>query len=368
LLTFSHSFSGKKYPGLQAKIYDEFISLAKNFQVNIFTEEVSEPLTKNPRVFKIPQISIPIIQTIYRIISFSILTIIKRNDYDIVYTRTLSVHFLISGIIAKLLFKKKLVVQISGARMNAKGFRGKFFIPFLRKAIDVADIIFSNSDLVISKIENHLGIIDRQKVIIFDEGINLKNFNPDSNPKLGNVLLTVARIAPVKGIEETIKSLPYVKKEIPDISFRIVGTIDDHNYYKKLKSLIANLDCDKIVDFVGPVPNDKIKEYHNSSKIFLLTSKSEGSSISTLEAMASGMPVIVSSVGGLPDLVKDGYNGYLITNNQTQILAQKIISLLKNEELCKKIGKNARKTVEEKHSVDFFISNLTKIFNELMTG
>ena len=65
--------------------------------------------------------------------------------------------------------------------------------------------------------------------------------------------------------------------------------------------------------------------------------------------------------------VKDGYNGYLITNNQTQILAQKIISLLKNEELCKKIGKNARKTVEEKFSVDFFISNLTKVFNELMT-
>jgi len=95
-------------------------------------------------------------------------------------------------------------------------------------------------------------------------------------------------------------------------------------------------------------------------------SKTEGQSIATLEAMACGLPVIVTPVGAIPDVIKDGINGFLVKSNQPKILAQKIISLLNDDALREKIGNAARKTIEERHANDMYVNQLVEVFNKVM--
>ncbi len=95
-----------------------------------------------------------------------------------------------------------------------------------------------------------------------------------------------------------------------------------------------------------------------------MTSKTEASSISTLEAMSSGLPVIVTRVGGMPSLVLNGINGFLVEPDEPKIFAEKVIELINNDSLRMVIGKRARETVVKDYSWENFVSELTKILKK----
>ena len=91
----------------------------------------------------------------------------------------------------------------------------------------------------------------------------------------------------------------------------------------------------------------------------------EGESIATREAMACGKPVIVTPVGALPDLIDDGINGLLVKNNQPSILAEKIISLLVDDNYRKMIGQAARLKIETESNWNSYLNGLTKVFQQV---
>jgi len=359
VLVFAESFLGEKSTDLDAHIFEEYSRLGKELSLTVITEKLPANNKIKIHLIKVPKISKPmILRTLIRIIGYSYATIKNRNEYDVVYTRSLGINFLISSIIAKRILKKKLVFLISESRKTHTSFRGKFFRPFLKNVLLISDSIISSSKYLVQEIDEYLVKVDRTKLIIIHEAVDTTKFKPETQSNNENILLTVARIDPVKGLENLINSVPLILKEITNIKLKIVGSIPNKNYFLKLKNQILELDCDKFIEFVGPIPHNELSKTYASSKIFVLTSKTEASSISTLEAMSCGIPVVVTKVGGMPSLVKDGINGFLVEPNNPKIVAEKIIELLNNDSLRKKMGTIARQTVEKDYGWDTFLDGL----------
>jgi len=357
VLAFAESFKGEKSTDLDAHIFEEYSRIAKNIKLVVFTEELPMSNKLNIQLVKLPKISKPIIlRTLIRILAYSYATIKYRKEYDVVYLRSLALNFLISTLIAKKVFGKKIVFLVSESRKTHTSFRAKFFRPFLKKVLRTSDSLVSSSEFLIEEIESYLGKIDRNKLKIVHEAVDTTRFKPENISKRENILLTVARIDPVKGLENIIKSLPLIIKVVPDVKLKIVGSISNKNYFLNLKQLILELDCEKFIEFIGPIPHEELPKTFVNSKIFVLTSKTEASSISTLEAMSSGLPVIVTRVGGMPSLVLNGINGFLVEPDEPKIFAEKVIELINNDSLRMEIGKNARETVVKGYSWENFVS------------
>ncbi len=365
VLAFAESFKGEKSTNLDAHIFEEYSRIAKNVKLVVFTEELPMSNKLNIQLVKLPKISKPIIlRTLIRILAYSYATIKYQKEYDVVYLRSLALNFLISTLIAKKVFGKKIVFLVSESRKTHTSFRAKFFRPFLKKVLRTSDSLVSSSEFLIEEIEGYLGKIDRNKLKIVHEAVDTTRFKPENISERENILLTVARIDPVKGLENIINSLPLILKVVPDVKLKIVGSIGDKNYFLNLKQIILELGCEKSIEFIGPIPHEKLPKILVKAKIFVLTSKTEASSISTLEAMSSGLPVIVTRVGGMPSLVLNGINGFLVEPDEPKSFAEKVIELINNDSLRMEIGKNARETVVKDYSWENFVSELTKILKK----
>ena len=365
VLAFAESFIGIKSSDLDAHIFEEYHRLGEKINLTVIAEQLPSISEKNIQLIKVPNISKPIIlRTLTRILVYSYAVIKNRNKYDIVYTRSLGLNFLICSILAKKILKKKLVFLISESRKTHTSFRGKFFRPLLKNVLAISDSLISSSEFLIEEIEDYLTKIDRNKLKILNEAVDTTNFKPQNSTNLKNILLTIARVDPVKGLENLLKSIPSIIKIVPDAKLKIVGSIPDKNYFKILQRLILELGCEKFVEFVGPIPHDELPEIINKSKIFVLTSKTEASSISTLEAMSCGKPVVVTKVGGMPSLIRNGINGFLVEPNKPEIFAEKIIELLFDGSLREKIGRRARETMVNEYSWEKFVEGLIEIFKK----
>lgn len=207
--------------------------------------------------------------------------------------------------------------------------------------------ILRNADAVLALTEDMRQkmkrIVDRE-IFVVPNGINLEQFNDGSSTivKEDNVktILFVGRLHPVKGVQYLIRAMENVLEEIPDVKLVLVGDGEDR---ARLETLSVQLGIQKSVQFVGIVPHEKVHTFMQQADIFVLPSLSEGFPGVILEAMACGLPVVATRVGGVVYIVKDGSNGYLIdTMNQKQI-AKVLLKLLQDKRLRKEMSDNNRK-------------------------
>ena len=124
--------------------------------------------------------------------------------------------------------------------------------------------------------------------------------------------------------------------------------------------------CKNYVHFIGPIPNEKILKYYQSSSIFVLLGVGEGMPRSILEAMACGMPVISVPNAGIPDVIKSGENGYLVPNNCPKAIAEKIIILLNDHSKLSDMGLAARMSMKNEFTWNNFIEKLSNLFRSLL--
>ena len=185
------------------------------------------------------------------------------------------------------------------------------------------------------------------KIVVIPNGVDLDEFKPDKvkRRKIREmygiaddevVLMFSGYEFRRKGLEYIIKALPQVKE---NVKLLVVGK-DNPEPYKKLASKLGVLD--KII-FAGFVPD--ISEFYAASDIFVFPTAYEAFSLATLEAVASGLPILATKVNGTEELIKEGYNGFFVKRHPENI-AEKI-NILLDDELRRRMSKNARKTAEE---------------------
>jgi len=189
-----------------------------------------------------------------------------------------------------------------------------------------------------------------RRVEIIPPGVNLLLFYPRgrqlAREKLGvkfngKIILFVGRLDPVKRIETLLEAVALLPKG--DFCLFIIGgkVSKKDSQMSIFRKLTANLGIGSRVRFLGSQSQKRVALYYCASDIFVLPSAYESFGLSALEAMASGVAVVASRVGGLPFLVDDGRTGFLFPSGNQQALRKKLEALLRNEKLREKVGRNA---------------------------
>jgi glycosyltransferase involved in cell wall biosynthesis len=213
----------------------------------------------------------------------------------------------------------------------------------------ISKIVFSNADAVIaltSHMKKEMQKLCLRHVHVIPNGIDVKKFNINKDEKISmntKTILFVGRLNKIKGVEYLIQAVSIIRNNY-NVKLIIIGDGEEKNV---LKELADNLNLSDCICFTGLIDNDKIPEHMTQVDIFVLPSLSEGLPVVILEAMASGLPIVATNVGGLPDILEDGVNGFLVEPGNPEQLAEKIALLLMDNILRKKMSETNRKETKK---------------------
>ena len=243
----------------------------------------------------------------------------------------------------------------------------------LDKVLSYADVIISPSEIYIDE-SRFLGKY-RDKIVVIPNGINVEDFDigyskDECREKLGlpindKIILFLGTLSQHKGPDILLKAMPKIRKNISNAKLVFVG---DGRMREELEALSKRLDIDEYIKFAGFVKEELKPLYYKAADVFCLPSvmKHESFGIVNLEAMACGIPIVASKIGGVPDVVKDGENGLLVQPRDSGALADGMIYLLENEEVQKKMGMNGRRKVED-YSWERIAEETEKVYKEVVT-
>ncbi|MHB8337117.1 MAG: glycosyltransferase [Ignavibacteriaceae bacterium] len=192
----------------------------------------------------------------------------------------------------------------------------------------------------------------------FDESIFFYDAKKEYEKSKYLKIITVAKFNQVKGHDILLNSLKYIK--IP-VKITFVG---DGPLLKKYQEFVSNHNLQNIVEFTGEIPHREIPELLKKHDLFCLPSRSEGLPAAPLEAMACGLPVVAANVGGLDEIVIDGFNGYLCIPESPEDIAEKIIAASRiqwnNEEISNWVTDNFSWDTWASHIIDTYEKLVTK--------
>jgi glycosyltransferase involved in cell wall biosynthesis len=172
------------------------------------------------------------------------------------------------------------------------------------------------------------------------------------------VVSFVGRVEPAKGVDELFEALTEVK-ELRALLIGVVPEQDD------VESALEAAGTTERVKLVGPVPHEQVPRYMAASDIFILPSKHEGAPRVVLEAMAMGLPVVASAVGGIPEVVDDGVNGVLLKESTGREIASVFRNLMSGNREAKEMGAVARRYVMEYRSFKPLVGRLIDLHMEV---
>jgi glycosyltransferase involved in cell wall biosynthesis len=176
------------------------------------------------------------------------------------------------------------------------------------------------------------------KTEVIKNGVNTKVFYPAKKLLNKPVILCNSRLGQRKGVEFLVKAMPEVVISFPKVKLIIVGQGIEE---KMLKQLVSELKLTKHIQFDGKISRNKIPAIYRQACLFTLPSLSESFSNSLLEALASGLPIVATRIGGNPELV-DKKNGVLVPTEKVRPLAKAIIKLLKDRKVRESMGLESR--------------------------
>lgn len=178
-------------------------------------------------------------------------------------------------------------------------------------------------------------------------------------------IIWVARYIKWKHPEIVLKLAKNLKKQNYDFEIKMLGT---GKLINKINKKISKINLDNVIEVVGQVPSDKVKEYMEEADIFIGTSdKQEGWGAVVNESMNAGCAIVANvRMGSVPVLIKEGENGF--TYKTYDELERKTKKLIENRELRKKIGKNAYTFITEKWTSSIAANNILKLFDSILNG
>lgn len=332
-----------------------------DFDVDIYTRKDSEELPEitelipNVRVIHVkagPEKYIPKEQLMPFMEEFSTYMIefirVRRLDYRLIHA-----NFFMSGMVAMrikeilgipfvITFHALGIVRALHQKEADKFPKERIY--FEKKIVERADKIIAECPQDAEDLMN-LYNSDPGKMEIIPCGFNPEEFSPvdkkKAREKIGidvndQIILSIGRIVPRKGVDNIIRALRFLKKRFTSIKLLIVGGDTDEEHgpsageIHRLKELALKYKVSDRVLFTGPKNPLDLKYYYSAADIFISTPWYEPFGITPLESMACGTPVIGSEVGGIKYTVKDGETGFLVPPRKPLQLARRVIFLLNN--------------------------------------
>ena len=200
--------------------------------------------------------------------------------------------------------------------------------------------------------------IPASRISVVYNGVDSSLFKPARFPSIPSlavfqdrpIILYVGHFGPRKGIDQLIRAMEDVKKEVPEAALVCIGGVPSWlpkaNYWARLKELVRASGMEESVALLDKVPNSELPLYYSRASVFVLPSYYEAFAKVVVEAMACATPVVTPIEGGPAEAIADGENGLLYHYGKRSELARAIVSLLQDPPLARRMGINARDAVE----------------------
>lgn len=241
----------------------------------------------------------------------------------------------------------------------------------LRRIGEDTDTITYLGEYTRSRIAAALTPAAAGRMVQLPPGVDESTFHPSSGgdrvrARLGltgrPVVVCVSRLVPRKGQDTLILAMPAILAREPEAVLLIVG---GGPYAGQLKKLAAETGVQDSVRFTGPVPWDELPAHYGAGDVFAMPCRTrrggldvEGLGIVYLEASATGLPVVAGDSGGAPDAVLEGETGWVARGGSAEESADRIVTLLQDPALRRRMGERGRAWVEEKWRWDLLAEKL----------
>ena len=218
--------------------------------------------------------------------------------------------------------------------------------------------------------------VDRSRVVVIPQGVDIDQFQPRDQsearreldlPEDGKVLLAVGRVEPLKGFDILIRALAEMTERASVTLVIVGGDARAAAEFARLTAIAEEVGVSSQVRFVGATDHQRVACYYNAADVVVVPSFYESFGLVALEALASGVPVVASRVGGLTSTVADGRNGYLIPWRCPEPFAEKIDLLLANPPLRLALGR-AGVGSAARYSWANVATALLRLYEEMLGG
>lgn len=339
-----------------------FISYALPFRLNRYLDNITyhEVESSNYPLFEFSLYTLSLSSKMAEVAEFEHLDI-------------LHVHYAIPHAVSAYLAKEilrdkckvKIITTLHGTDITLVGLEPNF-LPLVNFSLEKSDAITAVSRFLKEKTISQYEI--NKEIEVIPNFVDTKLFCPNPNYTLRNgisqsdekILLHTSNFRPVKRVPDVVKIFNLVNKEIPS-KLLLIGDGPDKF---ECEQLCKKLNITDRVKFLGK--KEIIVDYLNSSDLFLLPSQSESFGLAALEAMACGVPVITSSVGGLPELVKHNECGFIAEIGDVERMAKYAIELLSNRKKYEIFSRNARSRAVEKFDTSIIVPMYEKLYQKLV--
>jgi phosphatidyl-myo-inositol dimannoside synthase len=234
------------------------------------------------------------------------------------------------------------MVWVSGPDIPGFERRYHYIYPLL---CPIIRSVWGNATHVVAKCAGEIEMIksvdNRVDVSFIPNGVDLSLFVPGPEiPDIGPLhVLCVARLIERKGQNHLIEAVKQLSDSGVDVILSLIGDGDSKIDYEKQAHRLGILDR---VRFVGYVPREEIASYYNAGHVFALPSFNEGMALAVLEAMAAGLPLIVTRTGGTIELVEHGVNGFVFDWADVESLTKWLCTLDKDRDLARRMAAASR--------------------------
>ena len=175
------------------------------------------------------------------------------------------------------------------------------------------------------------------------------------------IVLFLGRLTREKGVYDLLDVIPRVVENQPNVLFRLGGDGD----LQRVETIVKERNLNEYVEILGWVSGDVKHSHYRSAEIYTLPSYTEGLPGTLLEAMACGLPVVTTDVGGIPEAVFEGKNGYLIKPGDRSNLTEKLVRLCENEGIRRRMGEASLEVYHNRFATEKILNELLTIYNEI---
>lgn len=192
-------------------------------------------------------------------------------------------------------------------------------------------------------------------------GIDVENYNPVhvDDPARPYTILCVGRLTPAKGQHVLLEACAMLRDWRRDFRLVMVGSGPDEN---SLRAAVDRLGLSERVIMTGPQNQAQVRQHYADCDVFALPSFAEGIPVVLMEAMASGVPCVTTRITGIPELIRDGIDGLLVTPSDVQELADTLAQLMDDPELRREIGEAGRRRVRDAYDLPTNVRRLAQLF------
>lgn len=339
-----------------------FISYARPFRLGEFVENIvfHEVEMSNYPLFEHSMYSLALASKMVEVAEF--------EKIDLLHVHYAIPHA-VSAYLAKQMLKNKndikIITTLHGTDITLVGLEPSF-LPMVKFSIEQSDGVSAVSRFLKEKTLTNYNI--EKDITVINNFIDTDLYKPNGTSKLREhiapnnekIIVHTSNFRPVKRVPETIRILQKVREEIP-AKLVLVGDGPDRSECERLCRELKLCDHTK---FLGK--QNGLVEILNASDLFLIPSQSESFGLAALEAMSCGLPVVSSSVGGLPELIKHNETGFIAEIGDIDRMSKYVIELFTNKRKYDLFSKASRKRVEEKFDKEIIIPKYENFYNKIL--